>query len=160
MKSQNARDDARRETKVEAALLVQGGESTPLPPPQLTGDSKTIIQLRKDLGEAHTQITKLEEVTVQLQESLKKQSERISSNTTQIARLYNSMDYRIQGKIMPRILDVEEYLQKLTELESKVITTAPLDQDSLNTLPRSPPMSLPPGTRTPLLSRLQRLSRP
>ena len=43
------------------------------------------------------------------------------------------MEYRIQGKILPRILDMEEYLQKLTELESKVITTATLDQDSLNT---------------------------
>ena len=29
---------------------------------------------------------------------------------------------------------MEEYLQKLTELESKVITTAPLDQDSPNTM--------------------------
>ena len=28
---------------------------------------------------------------------------------------------------------MEEYLRKLTELESKVITTATLDQDSLNT---------------------------
>ena len=31
VKSQNARDDARRETREEAALLVQGGESTPPP---------------------------------------------------------------------------------------------------------------------------------
>ena len=60
------------------------------------------------------------------------------------------MDYRIQGKILPRILDMEEYLQQLKKLESKVITTAPpLDQDSPKTLPTSPPMSLTPGTRTP-----------
>ena len=109
--SQN--DDARRETGEEAALLVQGGRPTPLPPPQLAGDSKTITQLQTDLGEALTQITKLEELTVQLQKSLKQQAEIISSNTTQIARLYNNMDYRIQGNILPRILDMEEYLQNL-----------------------------------------------
>ena len=106
VKSQN--DDARRVTREEAALLVQGGQPTPLPPPQLAGDSKTITQLQTDLGEALTQITKLEELTVQLQKSLKLQAEIISSNTTQIARLYNNMDYRIQGKILPRILDMEE----------------------------------------------------
>ena len=43
------------------------------------------------------------------------------------------MDYRIQGKILPRILDMEENLQKLTELESKVTTALTLDQGSLHT---------------------------
>ena len=123
VKSQN--DDASRETREEAVLLVQGGQPTPLPPPQLAGNSKTITQLQTDLGAALTQITKLEELTVQLQKSLKQQAELISSNTTQIARLYNNMDYRIQGKILPRILDMEEYLQQLKKSESKVITTAP-----------------------------------
>ena len=110
VKSQN--DDARRVTREDAVPLIQG-EPTPLQPPQLAGDSKTISQLQTDLGEALTQITKLENLTVQLQKSLKLQAEIISSNTTQIARLYNNMDYRIQGKILPRILDMEQYLQKL-----------------------------------------------
>ena len=132
VKSQN--DDASRETREEAVLLVKGGQPIPLPPPQLAGNSKTITQLQADLGAALTKITKLEELTVQLQKSLKQQAELISSHTTQIARLYNNMDYRIQGKILPRILDMEEYLQQLKKSESKVITTAPpLDQESPKT---------------------------
>ena len=118
VKSQN--DDARKVTRKEAVLVVQG-EPTSLQPPQLPGDSKTISQLQTDLGEALTQITRLENLTVQLQKSLKLQAEIISSNTTQIARLFNNMDYRIQGKILPRILDIEEYLQKFKQAEAEVV---------------------------------------
>ena len=118
VKSQN--DDARKVTRKEAVLVVQG-EPTSLQPPQLPGDSKTISQLQTDLGEALKQITRLENLTGQLQKSLKLQAEIISSNTTQIARLFNNMDYRIQGKILPRILDIEEYLQKFKQAEAEVV---------------------------------------
>ena len=118
VKSQN--DDARKVTRKEAVLVVQG-EPTSLQPPQLPGDSKTISQLQTDLGEALTQITRLENLTAQLQKSLKLQAEIISSNTTQIARLFNNMDYRIQGRILPRILDIEEYLQKFKQAEAEVV---------------------------------------
>ena len=120
VKSQN--DDGRKVTRKEAVHLVQG-EPTSLQPPQLPGDSKTISQLT-DLGEALTQIAKLEKLTVHLQKSLKLQAEIISSNTTQIARLYNNMDYRIQGKILPRILDMEEYLQKFKQAEAEVVPSS------------------------------------
>ena len=31
------------------------------------------------------------------------------------------MDYRIQGKILPRILDIEEYMQKFKQAEAEVV---------------------------------------
>jgi len=118
VKSQN--DDAKKVTRKEAVLLVQG-EPTSLQPPQLPGDSKTRSQLQTDLGAALTQITQLETLTAQLQKSLKLQADIISSNTKQIARLFNNMDYNIQGKILPRILDIEEYLQKFKQAEAEVV---------------------------------------
>ena len=113
-------DDAKKVTRKEAVLLVQG-EPTSLQPPQLPGDSKTRSQLQTDLGAALTQITQLETLTAQLQKSLKLQADIISSNTKQIARLFNNMDYNIQGKILPRILDIEEYLQKFKQAEAEVV---------------------------------------
>ena len=34
------------------------------------------------------------------------------------------MDYRIQGKILPRILDMEEYLQKFKQAEAEVVPSS------------------------------------
>ena len=158
MKSQN--DDGRKVTRKEAVHLVQG-EPTSLQPPQLPGDSKTISQLQTDLGEALKQITRLENLTGQLQKSLKLQAEIISSNTKQIARLFNNMDYRIQGKILPRILDIEEYLQKFKQAEAEVVPSlssvevgfevgvdncpSPWDQDSPKTPSKLGVQNLQPG---------------
>ena len=75
--SQSATEhDARRETPCRTVLLVQGGGSSTLAtrPPrfQPTGDSETINQLKEELGEANTKITKLENSIQQLEDLLNK----------------------------------------------------------------------------------------
>ena len=110
--SQSATEhDARRETEVEIVLLVQrGGSATPvthLPPSQPTGDSETINQLKEELGEANTKITKLEQSIQQLEDLL---------NEAQVSNL-EVIDQRIND----RILEVLEQKIKDRFLELEVM---------------------------------------